>query len=67
MSEETNDINHAEYFALIVRVCDGLADEADCALLQKKLETDPEARGLYLEYVNMHAQLQWQFRGVGQA
>lgn len=63
MSEELSHIQDAERFTLIVRVCDGIATDAENKQLQALLESDDDMRELYLQYANMHAQLQWQSRG----
>lgn len=63
MSEELHHIHDPERFTLIVRVCDGIATESEKKQLHTLLESDTDTRELYLQYANMHAQLQWQSRG----
>jgi len=44
-------------------MADGRATAADAALLSQLLKDDPQAQDEYLDYIDVHAQLSWEYRG----
>ena len=48
-----------EVRSLIEAVCDGMADDAQLRDLKSLLLTDEEARKLYVDLLNLDAELQW--------
>ena len=44
-------------------LADGRATAEDAALLSQWLRDDPQAQEEYLDYIDLHAQLSWEFRG----
>src|SRR5207247_1701360 len=52
-----------ELWSLVEALVDGQADDTQRAQLESRLRTDPDARQFYVEYLDLHAQLQWRTRG----
>jgi len=54
---------HKQLKRLADAMADGRATGEDAALLSQLLRDDPQAQDAYLAYIDVHAQLSWEFRG----
>ena len=53
----------AELRQLVAAMCDGTITLAECDRLQARLANEPSAMTYYIDYLDLHAQLQWRSRG----
>lgn len=66
MSQASSNLKSpdAELARLIDSLCDGTVTHAERNRLQDLLDADPANLRFYVEYLDLHAQLQWEHRGL---